>query len=95
VHQFGLSDPREYHRADFRADAASWLLELADGLGAQQHACRVLGLEQAADRDEVFRQLVLARQWLAASAGSSTAPRVLFSPHEQGSPQVRRLGVAR
>ncbi len=33
---FGLSDPRDYHRAGFRADAASWLLELTDGLGAQQ-----------------------------------------------------------
>jgi pimeloyl-ACP methyl ester carboxylesterase len=33
---FGLSDPRIYHRADFRADSASWLLELTDGLGAQQ-----------------------------------------------------------
>jgi pimeloyl-ACP methyl ester carboxylesterase len=33
---FGLSDPHDYHRADFRADAASWLLEFTDGLGAQQ-----------------------------------------------------------
>ena len=33
---FGLSDPHDYHRADFRADSASWLLDLADGLGAQQ-----------------------------------------------------------
>jgi pimeloyl-ACP methyl ester carboxylesterase len=33
---FGLSDSHDYHRADFRADAASWLLELTDGLGAQQ-----------------------------------------------------------
>jgi pimeloyl-ACP methyl ester carboxylesterase len=33
---FGLSDPRDYHRVDFRADAAHWLLELADGLGAEQ-----------------------------------------------------------
>jgi pimeloyl-ACP methyl ester carboxylesterase len=33
---FGLSDPRDYHRADFRADSASWLLDLTDGLGAQQ-----------------------------------------------------------
>jgi pimeloyl-ACP methyl ester carboxylesterase len=33
---FGLSDPHDYHRAEFRADAASWLLDLTDGLGAQQ-----------------------------------------------------------
>ena len=33
---FGLSDPHDYYSADFRADSASWLLELADGLGAQQ-----------------------------------------------------------
>jgi pimeloyl-ACP methyl ester carboxylesterase len=33
---FGLSDPHDYHRAGFRADAANWLLELTDGLGAQQ-----------------------------------------------------------
>jgi pimeloyl-ACP methyl ester carboxylesterase len=33
---FGLSDPHDYHRAGFRADAASWLLDLTDGLGVQQ-----------------------------------------------------------
>jgi pimeloyl-ACP methyl ester carboxylesterase len=33
---FGLSDPHDYRRVDFRADAARWLLELADGLGAKQ-----------------------------------------------------------
>ena len=33
---FGLSDPHDYHGADFRADAASWLLDLTDGLGARQ-----------------------------------------------------------
>jgi pimeloyl-ACP methyl ester carboxylesterase len=30
---FGLSYPTDYHRLDFRADAARWLLELTDGLG--------------------------------------------------------------
>jgi pimeloyl-ACP methyl ester carboxylesterase len=33
---FGLSDPHHYHRADLRAESASWLLEFTDGLGAQQ-----------------------------------------------------------
>jgi pimeloyl-ACP methyl ester carboxylesterase len=33
---FGLSDPHDHDRAGFRADSASWLLELTDGLGAQQ-----------------------------------------------------------
>jgi len=33
---FGLSDPRDHDRAGFRADSASWLLELTDGLGAPQ-----------------------------------------------------------
>ena len=33
---FGLSDPHDYHGVDFRADAASWLLDLTDGLGVQQ-----------------------------------------------------------
>jgi len=29
---FGLSYPTDYHRLDFRADAARWLLELTEGL---------------------------------------------------------------
>lgn len=33
---FGLSDPHDYRRVDFRADAAGWLLDLTDGLGVQQ-----------------------------------------------------------
>jgi pimeloyl-ACP methyl ester carboxylesterase len=33
---FGLSDPHNYHLVDFRVDAGRWLLELVDGLGAQQ-----------------------------------------------------------
>lgn len=33
---FGLSDPHDYDGADFRADAASWLFDLTDGLGVQQ-----------------------------------------------------------
>jgi pimeloyl-ACP methyl ester carboxylesterase len=33
---FGLSYPHDYRRVDYRADAARWLLELADGLGAAQ-----------------------------------------------------------
>jgi pimeloyl-ACP methyl ester carboxylesterase len=33
---FGMSDPHEYRRADFRADAAGWLLDLTDGLGVRQ-----------------------------------------------------------
>ena len=33
---FGVSYPHDYHRVDFRADAARWLLELTDGLGAEQ-----------------------------------------------------------
>jgi pimeloyl-ACP methyl ester carboxylesterase len=33
---FGMSDPHSYRRADFRADAASWLLDLTDGLGVKQ-----------------------------------------------------------
>jgi hypothetical protein len=31
-----MSDPHNYRRADFRADAASWLLDLTDGLGVKQ-----------------------------------------------------------
>jgi len=33
---FGLSYPNDYRRVDYRADAARWLLELADGLGVDQ-----------------------------------------------------------
>jgi pimeloyl-ACP methyl ester carboxylesterase len=33
---FGLSNPHDYHRGDIRADAARWLLELTNGLGAEQ-----------------------------------------------------------
>jgi pimeloyl-ACP methyl ester carboxylesterase len=33
---FGMSDPHDYHGVDFRADAASWLLDLTDGLGVRQ-----------------------------------------------------------
>ena len=33
---FGLSHAHDYHRVDYRADAVRWLLELADGLGAEQ-----------------------------------------------------------
>lgn len=33
---FGLSYPHDYRRVDFRADAARWLLELTEGLGADQ-----------------------------------------------------------
>lgn len=33
---FGLSDPHDYRRVDFRGDAANWLLDLTDGLGVQQ-----------------------------------------------------------
>jgi pimeloyl-ACP methyl ester carboxylesterase len=33
---FGLSHPHDYHLVDFRADAVRWLLELTDGLGAEQ-----------------------------------------------------------
>ena len=33
---FGLSYPHDYHRVDYRADAARWLLELTDGLGEEQ-----------------------------------------------------------
>jgi pimeloyl-ACP methyl ester carboxylesterase len=33
---FGLSDPHDYHQAGFRAGAASWLLDLTDGLGVKQ-----------------------------------------------------------
>jgi pimeloyl-ACP methyl ester carboxylesterase len=33
---FGLSYPTDYHRLDFRADAARWLLELTDGLAVDK-----------------------------------------------------------
>ena len=33
---FGLSYPNDYRRVDYRADAARWLLELADGLAVDQ-----------------------------------------------------------
>lgn len=33
---FGLSHPHDYRRVDYRADAAHWLHELTDGLGAEQ-----------------------------------------------------------
>lgn len=33
---FGLSYPHDYHRVDFRADAAPWLLELTYGLGVEK-----------------------------------------------------------
>jgi pimeloyl-ACP methyl ester carboxylesterase len=33
---FGLSYPHDYHRLDYRADAARWLVELTDGLGVEQ-----------------------------------------------------------
>jgi pimeloyl-ACP methyl ester carboxylesterase len=33
---FGLSYPHDYRRVDYRADAARWLLELADGLGVDR-----------------------------------------------------------
>jgi pimeloyl-ACP methyl ester carboxylesterase len=33
---FGLSYPHDYRRVDLRADAARWLLELADGLHAEK-----------------------------------------------------------
>ena len=33
---FGLSYPSDYHRLDFRADAARWLLELTDGLAVDK-----------------------------------------------------------
>lgn len=33
---FGLSYPTDYHRLDFRADAARWLLELTEGLAVDK-----------------------------------------------------------
>jgi pimeloyl-ACP methyl ester carboxylesterase len=33
---FGLSDPHDYHRLDYRADAARWLADLTHGLGVAQ-----------------------------------------------------------
>jgi pimeloyl-ACP methyl ester carboxylesterase len=33
---FGLSHAHDYRRVDYRTDAARWLLELTDGLGAEQ-----------------------------------------------------------
>lgn len=33
---FGLSYPHDYHRGEFAADAARWLLELTDGLAVEQ-----------------------------------------------------------
>jgi pimeloyl-ACP methyl ester carboxylesterase len=33
---FGLSDPHDYRQIDFRADAARWLRELTERLGAEQ-----------------------------------------------------------
>jgi 2-hydroxy-6-oxonona-2,4-dienedioate hydrolase len=63
---FGLSEPHDYRRVDFRADAARWLLELTDGLGAVQidlaggSMGRFVAVAFAAAHPERVRRLILS-----------------------------------
>ena len=71
----GLSDPHDYRRVDYRADACRWLLELTDGLGVEQidlvggSMGGFFAIAFAAAYPECVRRLILSARPAVCSRG--------------------------